>query len=198
MKTSSKFLWILFLSFGFVVGCSDDDDHDHDHDGEEAINEVVLTFTPTGSGNEVSATWFDPDADGTENPTIGTIDLVAGVTYTLDIELSNTLEGEDKTSEIAAEADEHMFFFAFTNDIFSDPTGNGNIDNRSDAVNYEDEDDNGLPLGLETSWTTGSSTASSGTFQIILKHQPGLKTADSGVSVGGTDLDISFEININD
>jgi hypothetical protein len=47
---------------------------------------------------------------------------------------------------------------------------------------------------LETSWTTGA--ASSGTFRVVLKHQPGLKSATSGSSTGETDLDITFETNI--
>jgi hypothetical protein len=61
-------------------------------------------------------------------------------------------------------------------------------------VNYEDEDANGLPLGLETSWTTGA--ASSGKFRVMLKHQPALKTTSSTSSTGETDLDTEFTINI--
>ena len=58
-------------------------------------------------------------------------------------------------------------FFSFTNDAFSSPSGNGNIDNSSDAINYLDEDSNGYPLGLETSWTT-SSVVSDGTFKVLI------------------------------
>ena len=36
---------------------------------------------------------------------------------------------------------------------------------------------------------------SGGTFRTVLKHQPDIKTAVSGVSDGGTDLDITWTVN---
>jgi hypothetical protein len=62
-------------------------------------------------------------------------------------------------------------------------------------VAYEDEDPNGLPLGLVTSWTTVEESKS-GSFRILLKHQPELKNETSTSSVGETDLDITFTVNI--
>lgn len=195
MNIMKKLTALLLVGASFLVSCSEDD-HGHDHSGEEAINEVTLAFTPASGGEAVTAVWFDADADGIANPTIETVSLIEGETYTLSITLRNTLEGEDKTAEIQAEAGEHMFFFSFTTDLFSNPTGNGNVDSRSDAVNYNDQDGSGQPLGLSTSWTTGNATTTDGEFQIILKHQPGLKTATSDVSVGGTDIDITFPVEI--
>ncbi len=98
------------------------------------------------------------------------------------------------TEEVEEEGDEHMLFFSWTNNVFSSPAGDGNIDNRADAVNYDDEDANGLPLGLQTSWTTAE--ASSGNFRIILKHQPDLKSDTSDSSTGETDLDITFTVTV--
>jgi len=161
---------------------------------EEVINEVVLTFTPTGGGDAITANWFDADGDGVGNPTIDDIELDPDKEYDMAITLANTLEGEDITAEIQEEDDEHMFFFEFTTDIFTDPSGDGNFDSRDDDLNYNDQDENGFPVGLSTNWTTGSSSA--GTFRVVLKHQPGLKTATSDATVGGTDVDISFAINI--
>lgn len=183
-----------------MVGCSDDDGPalDDDDDGEEVISEVILTFTPTGDGDVVSATWFDADGEGSGAPTIDNIELIEGTEYTLTMTLTNTLADpdEDKTAEIAGEDDEHMFFFAFTENIFSDPTGNGNVDSRSDDVNYNDQDENGFPVGLSTTWTTGDHTETTGEFTVVLKHQPDLKTATSDVSVGGTDINITLPIDI--
>ncbi len=31
---------------------------------------------------------------------------------------------------------------------FSDPAGDGNVDNRNDKINYNDKDVNNLPIGL--------------------------------------------------
>jgi len=165
---------------------------------EEVINQIVLNFTPAGGGDAVTAMWFDADGEGVGNPTIDDINLAQNTTYELSLSLANTLgmDVEDITEEIMEEADEHMFFFEFTTDIFSDPSGDGNLDNRSDSVNYNDQDGNNLPVGLMTNWTTGGVTATPGSFRIILKHQPGLKTSNSDATVGGTDVDISFPINI--
>ncbi len=201
MKTNkSIFLLLLLLCVGIMVGCSDDDggDMDGDDEEEEVINEVVLTFTPEGGGDAITATWFDSDGEGTTPPTIDAINLVEGQEYELTLELANTLgtEVEDVTAEILAEDDEHMFFFAFTNDIFSDPAGDGNEDSRADDVNYNDQDENGLPVGLSTQWTAGGHTDAAGVFTVILKHQPGEKSADSDIDNGGTDIDIDFPINI--
>ncbi len=171
--------------------------HGHNEE-EEVINQIVLTFTPTGGGDAVTATWFDADGDGVGNPMIDDINLAANTAYEMSITLTNTLgmENEDVTAEIQEEDDEHMFFFEFTTDIFSDPSGDGNVDNRNDAINYNDMDDNGFPVGLSTNWTTGGATASAGNFRVILKHQPDLKTATSDATTGGTDVDITFPINI--
>lgn len=167
----------------------------------ELITRVTLTFTPAGGGTPVTTTASDPDGEGVENIKVdGTISLVVGTSYTLTLSLINELAEEtspeyDITEEVEEEGAEHMFFYAWTGDVFSDPTGNGNIDSRADAVNYEDEDEDGLPIGIVTSWTAGAA-ASSGTFRLILKHQPGLKSTTSSVDVGETDLDVEFEIEV--
>ncbi|WP_436517069.1 hypothetical protein [Ekhidna sp. To15] len=202
MKTNKSLLYFfLLLGLGVFVGCSDDDGPaPDDGEEEEVISEVILTFTPEGDGEAVTATWFDADGEGSGTPTIDKIELIEGTEYTLTMTLANTLgtEDEDITEEIEAEDDEHMFFFEFTTDIFSDPSGDGNVDDRGDDVNYNDQDDNGNPVGLSTNWTAGSATSSTGELRIILKHQPGgLKTATSTSSVGGTDVDITFDIDIN-
>ncbi len=200
MQTNKTIFFLsLLMSLAVVISCSDDDGPSMDDDEEEeTISEVVLTFTPTGDGDVVTATWFDADGEGSGEPTIDKIELVEGTEYTLTMELANTLvdPDEDITAEIDEEAEEHMFFFAFTQNIFADPTGDGNVDNRSDALNYNDLDDNDFPIGLSTTWTAGAHTESTGEFTVILKHQPDLKTASSDATVGGTDVDITFPIDI--
>jgi len=202
MKTNKLLFYFLFL-FGsvLVVSCGDDDetpDPMDDDEEEETITELVLTFTPAGGGDVVTATWLDADGDGVGAPAIDEIDLVEGTEYTLTMTLANTLEDpdEDITTEIQDEDDEHIFFFEFTENYFSDPAGDGNVDNRADSVNYNDQDDNGFPVGLSTTWTAGAHTDAAGEFRVVLKHQPDLKTATSDVTVGGTDLDATFPINI--
>ncbi len=198
---TSKFYLFFLLGLGLLVSCSDDDEvtpTDGDGEEEEVISQVVLTFTPDNGEEAVVATWLDADGEGSGAPTIDEIDLEEGVTYTLAIEVANTLgaEDEDITAEIAEEDDEHMFFFSFTEGIFSDPEGDGNADSRDDAINYNDEDANGFPLGLSTTWTAGEHTEEAGEFTVILKHQPDMKSATSDATTGGTDIDITFPIEI--
>jgi len=87
-------------------------------------------------------------------------------------------------------------FFSFTDNAFSNPTGDGNIDNASDVINYNDVDGNNNPLGLSTTWITGASAVSAGTFTVRLQHQPDVKTATSGANDGDTDFELQFVMNI--
>jgi len=199
-STNVKFYLLLLLGAIFIVSCSDDEEPMmmEEEEEEEVINQVKLTFTPDNGEDAVVAAWFDADGDGAGLPAIDGIQLEEGVSYALSLELTNTLGAtpEDITAEIKEEDAEHMFFFSFTDGLFSDPTGNGNVDNRNDPLNYADQDANGQPVGLSTNWTAGAHTDAAGTFQVILKHQPDLKTAASDATVGGTDIDISFAIEI--
>ena len=186
-------LTVLLLSYGCEV------EDPVREDVPELITKVTLTFSPS-VGNPVVVTATDPDGEGVQDVQVdGAIKLEATKRYSLSLTLANGLVKPsdpeyDVTEEVAAEGDEHIFFFSWTNDIFSDPSGNGNIDNRADDVNYQDEDINGLPLGLETIWTAGA--ASSGEFRVVLKHQPDLKSATSESGIGETDLDLTFTVNV--
>ncbi len=185
-------------TLSLISGCDDDDPKKEDT--PELITKATLTFTPTAGGATVVVTATDPDGEGVQDITVdGPINLEDAKSYALSIELINELASPSDpeyniTEEVEEEGDEHMFFFSWTNNVFSDPAGNGNIDNRADDVNYEDEDVNGLPLGLETSWTTG--VASTGKFQVVLKHQPDIKSETSDATDGESDLDIEFDINV--
>lgn len=189
-------LALLALSF---TAC--DEEAPGKEDTPELITEVKLTFTPTGGGTPVVVSAVDPDGIGVldiiaDEP----ISLTANTEYELSIEFFNGLldptEAEyDIKEEVSEEADEHMLFFSWDGG-FSEPAGNGNIDNRSDPVNYEDNDANGLPLGLSTTWKTVDIEAADLKFRIVLKHQPDLKTASSGATVGETDVDVEFALNI--
>jgi len=189
---------LALLLFSLFSGCNGDDPQKEDT--PEMITKVTLTFTPQGGGSAVVVTATDPDGEGVQDIIVdGSIILSANKSYMLDVTLTNALAqpsepAYDITGEVRQESDEHLFFFGWTNNVFNDPTGDGNIDNRNDDVNYEDADENGLPVGLETFWTTAAK--SSGTFRVILKHQPGSKTSSSGSTVGETDLDISFVIQV--
>ncbi|MEP1095859.1 MAG: hypothetical protein ABJG78_12160 [Cyclobacteriaceae bacterium] len=198
MKILKNYLLIGFLAAGLILtGCGDDDAPAEENE-EEVIDLVTLTFTPQGGGTSVVATATDPDGEGVADFTLQTINLDVSSTYTLALTVQNTEEGEDITAEIEKEDDEHMFFFSFTSGIFANPEGDGNVDNRADAVNYNDEDNDGQPVGLSTTWTTADVASSDGDFRIILKHQPDIKSGTSTSNDGESDIDLTFTININE
>lgn len=191
-----KNLLLIFslISVATLLSCGDDDLPPLENE-EEIIDKVTLTFTPT-SGSPIVVTATDPDGEGVMDMSPDSeINLTSGIVYTLQLTFENTVEGEDITEEVEEEGDEHMIFFAFTSGIFSNPTGDGNMDNRTDPLNYNDEDSNGNELGLSTSWT-GGSASTGGNFRIVLMHQPGSKSSTSDSSDGETDVDISWVINI--
>lgn len=194
------FLPTLFVLSSAIIFWRCDNDDPVKEDVPELITKASLTFTPTAGGNPIVVTATDPDGDGVQDIQIdGPITLAANTSYTMSIELINGLAqpsdpAYNVSDEVEEEGDEHMFFFSWSNNAFTTPAGNGNIDNRGDAVNYLDEDVNGLPLGLETSWTTAA--ASSGQFRVVLKHQPELKSETSESSTGETDLDITFTLTV--
>lgn len=162
---------------------------------EEIITDVVLTWTATDGSPTVTARAQDPDGEGPlDLQILDDIELMENTEYTLSLELLNAIEGEDITEEIMEEDHEHMFFFAWTDGSFADPSGDGNADNRGDAVNYNDFDENNLPVGLSTSWTTSTAMTPEGTFRVVLKHQPDIKSETSTIDDGGTDVDLTWTI----
>lgn len=195
------FFLVLCLSVAIFTSCDDDEQDDAPPMANlsEEINEASVIFTDT-NGATVTARVVDADGEGPANAEIlGDINLQANTTYTLSFSLMNTLgtTPEDIAEEVAEEDDEHQFFFSFTNGAFSDPTGSGNIESAAADLNYADMDDNGRPVGLSTTWTTGDAL-SDGSFRVLLQHQPdGIKTDTSGSSDGDTDIDVTFTLNIN-
>lgn len=190
-------LFIALLS-GIVLLSGCDKDPEPENIPEE-ITRVILIFTAPGAAAiVVEAT--DPDLSGPQNMEIGSIVLNANTDYTLTIEMFNGFYevGEPEyniTEEVEEEGDEHQLFFSWSSGVFTSPTGTGNI-GAAGTVNYTDEDANGLPIGLSTTWTTGTATSGK-TFRVVLKHQPDIKSAASTSANGESDLDIIFPISIN-
>lgn len=193
-KLGKVLLCSMFLPFmPFLSGC--DEDEPKVEPEEEVIASVVLTFSPVTGGNPITAVAMDHDGEGAGDlETLGDVPLHASTDYVLHIDLLG-VEGEDIGEEVAGEDEEHMLFFKFSDDLFTSPDGDGNVDSRDDDVNYQDFDDNNYPLGLSTQWSTISGTAS-GDFRVVLKHQPGIKSESSTYNDGATDVDVTFTVNI--
>ena len=175
MKNLLKNVAILLSMFAltFLVACGDDvghDDHDHhghSHDPNEVMTTIKLNFTPEGGGESFTATWADPENDGT--PMIDDITLTNGETYTVSIEILNELEmpAEDVTPEILQEKDEHQFFFYGTA-----VQGPSNTENTSAVVeqSYADMDTQNFPVGLSNTFT--ATATGTGVLTVTLRHMP--------------------------
>ena len=206
MKTINPFknlqLLAILFSVIIIIGCSKDDDVAPEEENEvEVFTDVTLVFTNTADVNDVvTASAQDPDGTGIQELQIlDAITLASDTEYTLTYEILNALDPadiEDIGSEILEEDNEHQFFFSFTENVFANPTGNGNIDAAADPINYNDADENGNPVGLSSTWTTSSTASSGASFTVRLQHQPDVKTASSGSNDGDTDFALTFALNI--
>jgi hypothetical protein len=188
------FIAMLLLTFNNCI------DEPVKEDVPELVTKVTLTFSPVGGGSNIMISATDPDGEGIQSiEADGAIVLAQNTAYTLSLALINELADPTSpeyniSSEVEEEGNEHLFFFAWTNDLFETPSGNGNIDARTDAVDYQDSD--GVsPIGITTQWTT-TLNATTGTFRILLKHQPGVKSTTSTSADGETDLDLTFNLQI--
>ena len=206
MKTINPFKNLQLLAILFsvitIIGCSNDDDVAPEEENEvEVFTDVTLVFTNTADVNDVvRASAQDPDGTGIQELQIlDAITLAADTEYTLTYEILNALDPADVENigdEILEEDNEHQFFFSFTENVFANPTGNGNIDAAADPINYNDADENGNPVGLSSTWTTSSTASSGASFTVRLQHQPDVKTATSGSNDGDTDFALTFALNI--
>jgi hypothetical protein len=206
MKTINPFKNLQLLAILFsvitIIGCSNEDDIAPEEENEvEVFTDVTLIFTNTADNSDVvRASAQDPDGTGIQELQIlDAITLAADTEYTLTYEILNALDPtdvEDIGNEILEEDNEHQFFFSFTENVFANPTGNGNIDAAADPINYNDADENGNPVGLSSTWTTSSTASSGASFTVRLQHQPDVKTATSGSNDGDTDFALTFALNI--
>lgn len=182
-KYAFLFLFVSTLSF---LACDDDDVVIPVE--EELITNVTLALIPQGGGTAVTLTFSDPDGDGGIPPVIEGGTLVENTTYNGTVSLSNLSESpaEDVTLEIMEEEEEHQFFYTVA------PTLNLTID-------YLDQDANGNPLGLLTTFETGA--ASTGNLTFVLRHEPdknaaGVADGDITNAGGETDIEVVFPISI--
>lgn len=188
MKThlkASKILSIALVSMVLNHGCKKDDSspqNPSDGNDSELITTVKLSFVDSSGIEPVRQFVFsDIDGDGGNPPSVfDTIRISSQRTYNVSILLLDESKSPADTisNEVLAEGDDHMFFFFHAG--------------ASITSSYEDLDGNGIGIGLQSKWITGS--LSSGTSRIVLKHQPGVK--DGSFGPGETDVDIQFQSRV--
>lgn len=178
-KFNRLVLTLFVVSLSLMASCSDDPEATNE---EEVITTVVVTLTPA-EGDPVLLTWDDADLDAVvdESEINVSANLEISKTYTAVIQLLNkSVSPEvDITEEVADEAEDHIFCFT--------------VSGVNIAITNRNTDSNGLPLGITSTWTT--TTLSSGTVTVVLRHQPGVKTGDCP-GAGDTDASITFPVNV--
>ncbi|MBX2944430.1 MAG: hypothetical protein KF725_01250 [Cyclobacteriaceae bacterium] len=191
MRWLSRFFVAPFLlATLLLVSCGDDPEPPNE---EELITTLIVTLTSDG-GSPVTLKFYDPDGSGPEEGQFTYTPIAPGTspaallamntTYLATIQLLDESKSptEDITEEIEEEADEHLFCFM------------QNVSGMT--ISYADTEadylsSGSLPVGLKTTWST--TTAGSGTVQITLRHQPGVK---NGTCPGGGDTDIEVTFNV--
>jgi hypothetical protein len=179
-------LYLSIIALGMSFSSCEKDDPIIPNE-EELITSLRYTLIASSSGTEVELSFVDLDGDGGNEPLINGATLDANETYSGSLELLNESisPAERITTEIKNEAVDHQFFFQ--------STVNGL------TISYNDQDDEGNPLGLET--TLNSGNAANGTLTIILRHKPnksGSGVSDGNISEAGgeTDIEVTFPINV--
>ncbi len=184
MKTISKFLILSLVILG-MASCNNDDDNTPDPvNEEEVITTMTITLTPEGGGTPVVLQSRDLDGDGPDPQVITpvTVELVVGVTYNGTIVLLNETEtpAENITEEVEEEDDEHQFFYI--------PSSGLDV-----TFDYGNFDGDGNPLGTE--FTLVANTASTGTVNFVLRHEPNKPNDGTLGDAGGeTDISVTWDV----
>ncbi len=183
-----RFSLVLPLGVLLLVACGKKDDPIIENE-EEIITNVVLVLTPVDSGDLVTLSFTDPDGDGSQpGSTEVSGPLSSQTTYDGVLTLSNQSDPGnpiDITEEIVQESADHQFYYLPSTGLEA-------------TFTYRDSDGNGDPIGLLTELQTGG--LSSGTLEIILRHEPDKSSAatisDPTGAGGETDITVSFPVSI--
>jgi hypothetical protein len=186
-KQVLKFGLLLFGASALLLTSCKKEKNEEEND-EEVITTMQLTFVPVGVGTTVMYKYDDPDGPGGANPTKDQIVLAPNKSYNVTLQLLNktVTPAADITTEVAAEAQAHRFYYI--------PSGAGNI-----TVSGLNNDAAGLPLGITSTWTTGA--AATGKIRVVLRHYPGnppnkAATDDVGSSKSSTDIEVEFDTRV--
>ena len=153
----------------------------------EVITTVQLKVTNTADATDTAtAKWVKLNPADTALPdlTHATLALKANATYNVQVKFLDESQtpAEDITLEVQDRANYHLVCFTPATAL-----------NLSVVATDHDTHTPALPIGLADLLTT--TTASTGNLNVMLHHQPTLKTGDC--SLGSIDADVNFTVRIN-
>lgn len=182
----------LLLALSLTACDSGEPDGNNGAGDEELITQVTVTFTnDDDSSDSVTIVANDSDGDGagiTFSPS--RITLRPGATYSGSIELRDAINNVDITDEVAEEAEEHLFLYAFT------PASGGTITPTDSESDYTDENENGsdFAVGLAFRAAVASGASGSGTMSAVLYHFDDAPKTSSTATSDEIDIDIAFPV----
>ncbi len=184
MKKQLSYLMAALMMVTFVAtGCKKDDKEPENE--EELITTLKLTFTEVGGTATSTVTFKDADGPGGNAPTQNEqIVLSPNKQYNCTVQVLDESKSpaEDITTEVIAEANDHQFYYEVSTGL--------NI-----TVGNLNTDPNGRPLGVTSRWNCGA-VSGPGTVKVTLKHKPGAKGSNDPVTVGETDIEVTFAARI--
>jgi hypothetical protein len=181
MRKKNLYFTLAFLMMLSIVGCKKDP---VDPNESELITTVRVKLTEKSSGAQSLFEFKDLDGVGGAAPSkFDEIILAKGKVYDCAIQLLNESKtpADDITLEVTAEGIDHQIYLTASNALV--------------AVSNLNNDAKGLPLGVTSTWTAAAA-AGTGTFNVTLKHKPGVKAAGDPVSKGETDIAIDFKLSV--
>jgi hypothetical protein len=187
MKTVLKSLLLVAALIMFNSGCEEDPKSPNNENPQELITTVILTMVNQANANDtVTVTWKDLDGSGGNAPTIDTLFLTSGVTYSGSIQFLDESKNppEDITEEVEEEKNAHQVFYEL----------HGTVEGRI-VITVNDFDTNTppLPVGLDYTAAVSAGGAAEGHLHVVLSHYEGTKTA---VPSDESDVDIEIEVRI--
>lgn len=189
MTTTQKILLAALVATAVLAGCKKDKDNELTSptpvNEEELITDAYLHFHDN-NGNTYQ--WHAYSLGGLEPGG------ASGLQITADTLPANTLlqaeiillnrsatPVDTVSHEVFDEGEEHQFFFLPTNvDI---------------TISYADQDADGHPIGLHSTWQTGA--PATGQVTVVLRHEPdkgaaGVSDGDITNAGGSNDLEVQF------
>ncbi len=184
-KQFMKFTLGILISSTLMTSCKKSVEEPN---AEEVITTMQLTFVPVGGGTTLTYTFDDPDGPGGTAATKQEIVLAPSKSYGVTVRLLDKTKTpvSDVTTEVAAEADAHRFYYQ--------PAVGNNI-----TVSGLNNDGAGIPLGITSTWATGA--IATGKIIVTLRHYPstppGKAAADLVTSTkSATDIEVEFATKI--
>ena len=168
----------------FMGACSKAEKNVTEQPDNELLTTVELKAVNTTDATDTPSAKWASIPGGSLDTSRAILNLKKNASYNVSVMFldESKTPASDLTGEIRARGNYHLVCFNVSGGLTL-------------AVSPTDHDSNSpaLPIGLSDLLTTGA--ASAGRLEVILHHQPNVKTGDC--APGSIDADVNFTVNIN-